>query len=88
MLHFIPKLQSRGKWYKERKNLSVGDLVLVMDSQLARNQWEMAIVTKIYPGDDGLVRSVEIRSKSGLYDRPITKLCLLASKEELEHQNE
>ena len=45
----------------------------------------MGLVEKVYVGDDGRVRSVNVRTKSGTYDRPITKLTLLLSKEE---QNE
>ena len=84
LLHFTPNLQCRNKWFKRRENLSVGDIVLIIDNSIARSQWNMAIVENIYPGKDGLVRSARIRSKIGIYDRPITKLCLLISKEEME----
>ena len=31
MLHFTPNLQARGKWFKTRENLAVGDIVLIID---------------------------------------------------------
>ena len=83
MLNFAPNWQSRSKWFKDRRNLKVGDIVLIIDPSVQRSQWSMALVDQVYEGDDGLVRSVRVKTKLGLYDRPITKLCLLVSKEEL-----
>ena len=44
-----------------------------------RQQWPMAKVTKVFPGSDGLVRSVELRVPSATIDlkRPIQKIVLL-----------
>ena len=84
MTNFIPNLQIRSKWLKHRTNLECGDIVLVIDPHAARSKWQMAIVIETYPGSDGNVRSVKIKSSTGTYDRPITKLCLLLSKTEYE----
>ena len=85
--HFVPNLQFRNKWTKRRENLSVGDVVLLIDKLLPRGRWRMGIVDNVYPGNDGLVRSVKVRTKDGSYDRPVTKLTLLISKEEFEEGN-
>ena len=84
MQHFAPNLQIRGKWFKKRSNLSVGDIVLIIDRDISRSRWNMAIVTEVYPGSDGLVRSAKVKTSSGVYDRPITKVTLLLSKSEME----
>ena len=34
-------------------------------------------VLKTYPGPDGLVRNVKVKTKDAVYVRPIQKLCLL-----------
>ena len=39
----------------------------------------MAVVVETYEGTDSNVRSVKIKTTSGIYNRPITKLCLLLS---------
>lgn len=83
MLHFTPNLQTRKKWFKIRENLEVGDIVLVVDTDAPRSHWKMGRVTKIYPGNDGLVRSARIKTSIGEYDRPITRLCILLSEAEL-----
>ena len=54
--------------------VKVGDVVLVHSDICKRAQWPLAIVTKLIPGNDGLVRSVEISTKNGFSNRPITKL--------------
>ena len=43
----------------------------------------MARIVGTYPGNDGLVRKVRIKIRDGEYDRPIHKLCLIATKDEL-----
>ena len=77
MLEYLPTLQRRQRWRDEKPNLSVGDLVLMLDDQAPRNQWPLARVSQTFAGADGLVRSVEVKTASGAFRRPITKLCLL-----------
>ena len=93
MKHLPPQLNSRNKWYHPRKNLEVGDFVLVFESgfkgkSIPRSMWKKAIVTEVHPGDDGLVRRVTIKdSNHHTYVRPIHKLCLIATREELENED-
>ncbi len=55
-----PAMLTHRKWFEERRNLKVGDVVLVIDkSPLIRN-YQLAKVTKAEPDSDGMVRSVEV----------------------------
>jgi len=83
MKYFSPNLLPRNKWYRNRENLAEGDLVLLIDKKQRRTKWDMAIVTTTYPGNDGLVRKAKVKTANGEYDRPVHKLCLIATKEEL-----
>ena len=74
---YLVRLQERQKWHKETRNIKVGDVVLVADSNLVRNRWPMGRVIEASPSEDGLVRSVTVRTGSSELRRPITKLCLL-----------
>ena len=83
---YLTNLQTRQKWVKQRRNFRVGDIVLVKDKDLfaTRNSWPMARITEVYPGDDGLVRSVKLhiatrdpKGKISQLVRPISKLVLL-----------
>lgn len=84
MKYFAPSLLVRTKWHKKRENLEVGDLVLQVDVNHKRAEWKMALVDEVFPGSDGLVRKVKIKTPKGSYERPITKLCLIATRRELE----
>lgn len=58
---YLPTLQSRSKWQKNHPNIKEGDLVLLCDTQVKRNQWPMALVTKTFPASDGKVRKLELK---------------------------
>ncbi|XP_056458730.1 uncharacterized protein LOC130392274 [Gadus chalcogrammus] len=58
---YVSNLQSRSKWQKSQPNIKEGDLVLLRDTQLKRNQWPMALVTKTFPGSDGKIRKLELK---------------------------
>ncbi|XP_048587898.1 uncharacterized protein LOC125571976 [Nematostella vectensis] len=79
---YIPSLQVRSKWNRKQRNLHVGDIVLVADDNVGRNNWPLARVINVFPGVDGLVRSAEVRGKGTTYKRPVTKLCLLEAEDE------
>ncbi|KAM7373874.1 hypothetical protein PAMP_006564 [Pampus punctatissimus] len=63
---YLPSLQQRQKWTVPRRNLQVGDLVLLRDKQTVRNCWPMAMVMATFPGKDGYVRKVEIKTMQKL----------------------
>lgn len=84
--YFAPNLLPRNKWFKTRDNIQIGDLVLELDQRHRRN-WKMALIVDVYPGKDGRIRKVKIKTANGDYDRPIHKLCLIATKEELQNEH-
>lgn len=82
---YLHTLQYRHKWQSKRPSLKRGDVVLLKEAQAKRNEWPMAIVTKTFPGQDGLVRKIEVlASKDGnrrVFIRPVTEVVLLLSEE-------
>ena len=54
--------------------IRIGDVVLVEDSTLPRLKWRLALVETVHQGNDGLVRSVNIKTSTGRKSRPISKL--------------
>ena len=74
----IRKLSPRQKWQQSAENLKVRDVVLVIGEDKRRGSWKMAEVVNVYPGEDDLVRVVDIRFADGtVTKRPVTKLVLL-----------
>ena len=78
---YLPCLQERQKWNEIRRNLKVGDIVLSMDEKLPRGTWPLAKVLEVYADSKGLVRSAKVRTESGIYLRPINKMCLILEAE-------
>ena len=74
---YLPLLIARKKWMDPQPNLKPGDVVLLADDNTPRGLWPLARVLRTFPGPDGHVRSVEIKTSKGTLHRPVTKLCLL-----------
>ena len=47
------------------------------DPSVPRGSWPLARVTRVFPGDDGLVRVAEVNTSKGVYKRPVNKLVRL-----------
>lgn len=78
---YLHHLQGRNKWQTSKPNLKVGDLILLKDKEVCRNEWTMGLITKVMPSDDNKVRKVEVKVTNGgstrTLTRPITELVLL-----------
>ena len=79
---YLPMLQTRLKWLREQRNLSVGDIVLVVDDTCSRNAWPLGRIIETLPNSDGCVRRVKVKTKSGILMRPIDKCVLLEAEQE------
>lgn len=71
---FLPTLQSRQKWHRERQNIAVGTVVLIVDEQLPRALWKVGTVSSVIPSSDGRVRTAVVKVKDQTYTRPVVKL--------------
>ncbi|XP_064120644.1 uncharacterized protein LOC135225243 [Macrobrachium nipponense] len=79
---YLSGLQQRQKWFKERRNVRVGDIVLMVNESAARCHWPLARVVQTKAGKDGLVRTVTVRREGKDYDRPLSKLVLILEEEQ------
>ncbi|TRY71931.1 hypothetical protein TCAL_14857 [Tigriopus californicus] len=80
---YLPTLLSRSKWNNVRRNLVVGDQVMILEPNLPRGEWKIGKVEETYPGKDGLVRAATVKLLDGsTKTRPLTKLCIIQKKEE------
>jgi hypothetical protein len=53
------------KWTKQGSRIpDIGDVVLIYDEQTPPYQWETGIVEKLSPDDDGIIRSVFLRTRT------------------------
>jgi len=55
-------------------NLAVNDLVIIKEPNVPPLRWRMARVEQVFPGADGVVRVVIMRTANGTLTRPVVKV--------------
>ena len=78
---YLASLQRTYKWHKLRRNISVGDIVLMCEKGLLPTRWPLARVLEVFPGSDDAVRVVKIKTANGTYTRPVQKIALILPNE-------
>ena len=79
---YLTSLQERQKWVEPKRNVKIGDVVLIVDNS-PRNSWNLGRVLDVISDKKGLVRVVKIKTQTTILNRPIHKLCMI-----LENDNE
>lgn len=74
MREWIPTLSTRKKWHKERRDVQVGEVVLVISPDTSRGNWPLGRILEVYPGTDGRVRVAKVQVGDGTLVRSVTKL--------------
>ena len=72
----MPLMQERQKWVSAQRNVSVGDIVFVVDSGI-RKSYTLGRVLEVFPDKKGLVRIVKVKTKTTTLKRPVDKLCVI-----------
>ena len=71
---YLNTLQAREKFQRSARNFEVGELVLLQDDNFPPSEWPLARILETHKGQDGVVRSVHVRTQRGNLDRPVVKL--------------
>lgn len=74
---YLPTLLPKRPTSTGQPNLKVGDVVIIVDSNLPRGSWPKGRITCVYPGKDGSVRVAEVQTAAGLFKRPAKKIVRL-----------
>ena len=61
----FPNLVVEPKWHVERRNMQVGDVVMIQDSNSIRGEWKIGVVVNVLESKDKRVRNVEVKYKNG-----------------------
>ncbi|XP_068723815.1 uncharacterized protein [Montipora capricornis] len=78
----FPSLVPRKQRQIERRNVKVNDIVTVADSNAVRGKWCTGRIMEVYPGPDGRVRNVKVKTSTGVYSHPVTKVAVICPAEE------
>ncbi len=77
----LPNQGEWEKWQRKVRNLQIGDVIVLLDGR-KKGEWCLGRVTNTFPGSDGLVRVLEVKTQFGQYLRPITKVSMVLPVEE------
>ena len=80
MQEWLPSLNPRRKWQQTKRDLQIGDVVVVVSKDTPRGSWPLGRVMQVYPGEDGHVRVVKLLVGKKEVVRPVTKVCPLEIK--------
>ena len=91
-LCYFPSLIIQQKWHHEKRNVMVGDVVIIADKCLSRGEWKLGRVTAVVPGIDNKVRRVSLQYKNKgsnvftVIERPVQRIVvILPIDEQSEH---
>ena len=84
---YVPGLNVRSKWRTSERALQTGDLVWIVEANVARGHYPLARVLSLTYGADGIARSASVKTASGTYTRPVTKLAPVFDEHVLESKN-
>ena len=62
-------IMTRPKWKKNKENLRLGDVVLIVDENSACGNWLLGRVIELCSDKHGLVRNVKVKTKGGCFHR-------------------
>ncbi|GFU31915.1 bel12-ag transposon polyprotein [Nephila pilipes] len=65
---------------KTEEKINVGDIVLIGTDDKKRLHWLLGRVLELFPGKDGIIRLVKLRTEKGNVLRPIQRVYLLELK--------
>jgi hypothetical protein len=76
---YLNTLQQRSKWRKSinPERFQAGQVVLLIDENLPRLQWKLGRIVTAHPGDDGVIRTVSVKTSNGVVKRAVHRLCPL-----------
>ena len=66
---YLPTLLQQKKWNAKKRNLRVGDVILIADENYPRGAWPLVRLVKVVTGSDGLARSATVRTTSTVATR-------------------
>ena len=84
---FLPTLLPRSKWLELKRNVSINDVVLIVDENTPRSQRPLGQIVKTYPDSKGIIRTVSIRTRGTEQKRPISKVCVIIPAGEISQRS-
>lgn len=71
---YVLSLQRMTKWQRSAPNVSVGDFVLLIADNEKPKQWPIGRILDVFPGQDGHVRVVSVKTANGVTRRDVRRI--------------
>ena len=71
---YLSTLRRYTKWHHPTRNPQIGDIVILQEDNFIPSKWPLGRIIEIHSGRDGLVRVVQVKTSSGTYRRPTSKI--------------
>ncbi|KAJ8972919.1 hypothetical protein NQ317_012657 [Molorchus minor] len=73
-LEYLTTLQVRERWNTQSNPIRAGTVVVIKQDGTPPFTWPLGIIEDTFPGKDGIVRVVSVRTKQGSFKRPVVKI--------------
>ncbi len=80
-MEYLQQLQRFSKWTTPKRNVTVGDLVIIREESAFTTHWPLGRIISVFPGKDGKVRVVQVRTATSTFKRPTVKIALILPAE-------
>jgi transposase InsO family protein len=81
---YAPTILRRTKWAEDGLSLEVGDVVIILDPKAPRNDWAKGVIIETIASIDGKIRTVRVKTNSGVKTRSIHNLAVLDVRRHVE----
>ena len=79
-LEYLHSLQIREKWNTPSVPIKSGTVVVIITDNAPPLAWPLAIVERVHPSKDGIIRVATVKTVKGTYLRPVVRLCPLPTQ--------
>ena len=77
---YLTSLQQKAKWKTSpSRRFPIGDIVFVKEDNIPPLMWPMGRITEVFAGNHHIIRVAQIKTQTGLYNRPVNRFALLHS---------
>ncbi|CAK1582173.1 unnamed protein product [Parnassius mnemosyne] len=73
-------LQQRQKWNTPANPVKEGMVVVCLQDNVTPLHWPLGVIVQLHPGKDGITRVASVKTKQGVFQRPVVKLCPLPTQ--------
>ncbi len=71
---YIVELRQARQWKSDKPSVEAGDLVLLIEKDVAQCHWQLSVVKEVPSSVDELVYTVIVKIKAGKYKNPSPNL--------------